>query len=230
MAKKETHTSENAKLYELGFHLLPTIVENKVAEAFSNVTGIISNNNGKVVKSGDPKAIKLAYTITKKINTQNERFKSAYFAWIKFEASSSDVEKIKVEMKSNEDILRFILVKTVDDDEHSTIKLVNEETTKEEGLEDADESEMDSEEVIDTSVKSEDEAEEAISQDAKTAIEEDATIAIDEADSETISDDVMNEEIPVAEEEKEEIEVLAEVEKSKKDIDKIDEVLDELVK
>ena len=80
MAKNETHTSENAKLYELGFHILPTVASDKVADAFSNVTGIISKNNGTVVKSGEPKAIKLAYTITKKIGASNERFKTAYFA------------------------------------------------------------------------------------------------------------------------------------------------------
>ncbi len=155
MAEKETHTSENAKLYELGFHLLPTIGEDKVATAFSNVTGIISKHKGEIIKSGEPQAIKLAYTITKKIKTQNERFKTAYFAWVKFNSSSKEVEKIKAEVDQDQNILRYIIVKTVDDDEHSTIKLVNEkEEDKEEGLESAEESEMDSE-VVETDVSAE---------------------------------------------------------------------------
>jgi ribosomal protein S6 len=165
MAKNETHTSENAKLYELGFHIISTVAEDKVADAFSNVTGIINKNNGTVVKSAEPKAIKLAYTITKKIGAANERFNTAYFAWIKFEASSEDVESLKAEIDSNENILRYIIVKTVDDDEHSTAKLVGEEDT-EEGLEEAEESEMDSEEVIDTSSNDEE------AKDEKTEVEE----------------------------------------------------------
>lgn len=162
MAKKETHMSENAKLYELGFHILPTVAENKVADVFKDITGIISKNNGSVIKSGEPQAIKLAYTITKKVATKNERFDSAYFAWIKFNATSDDIEEIKSEVENDQNILRYIVVKTVDDDEHSTIKLVeDEEEDLEEGLEEAKESEMDSEEVIDTSENAETEKEEA---------------------------------------------------------------------
>ncbi len=229
MAKQETHTSENAKLYELGFHLLPTIAEDKVIDAFSNVTGIISEKGGKVIKSGEPKAIKLAYTITKKINTQNERFKTAYFAWVKFVASSKEVAEIKNAADANSDILRYILVKTVDDDEKSTIKLVKEEKDYN-GLESADDSEMTSEEVISTQDDSEEksfeiEAEEVASDEVvadesnedasekvtekSEEVEESAEVKTADSQAKTESDEIKKEE--------------------KRNIDKIDEVLDEMI-
>ena len=127
--------SEDAKLYELGFHIIPTVTEDKVADVFADITGIISKNGGEVVKSAEPKAIELAYTIMKKIGGQNQRFSNAYFAWINFNASSEDVEKIKAEVKADEQIIRYLIVKTVDDYDHSTAKLAAEEL---ESLEEGD--------------------------------------------------------------------------------------------
>lgn len=127
--------SEDAKLYELGFHIIPTVTEDKVTDVFADITGIISKNGGEVVKSAEPKAIELAYTIIKKIGGQNQRFSSAYFAWIIFNASSEAVEKIKAEAKADERIVRYLIVKTVDDFEHSTAKLAAEESESSEGEE-----------------------------------------------------------------------------------------------
>lgn len=251
MAKKETHTSDNAKLYELGIHILPTIAEDKVTDAFSSVTGIISKNNGSIVKTGEPKAIKLAYMITKKIDTQNVRFKTAYFGWIKFETTSEDVENIKLEVKADKDILRYILIKTVDDDEHSTIKLVNEEDA-EEGLEDAHESEMDSEEVIDSSPTAamDEDADNDASIDTDNDTDKDTADVIkksskneketesDEKDAkkanatkpESIKKEEVQEPKVKVEKKKETKPKPEEAKKNKKDLDQIDEVLDELSK
>lgn len=139
MAKKETHMTEDAKLYELGFHIIPTAGEEKAAEAFSVITNIISENNGEVVKSAEPKAMKLAYPIIKKVSGKNSRFNESFFAWIKFTAGSQDIESIKELVDANESILRYIIVKTVDDDEHSTSKLVQEEASEETELEEVSE-------------------------------------------------------------------------------------------
>ena len=35
MVTKETQTTENTKLYELGFHIIPTVAEDKAAAEFS---------------------------------------------------------------------------------------------------------------------------------------------------------------------------------------------------
>lgn len=206
MVKKETHTSENAKLYELGFHILPTVTEDKVTDVFSEVTGIISNNNGNVVKSGEPKATKLAYIITKKIKAQNKRFDSAYFAWIKFEASSDNIENIKELVEANENILRYIIVKTVDDDEHSTAKLVEEDESENSD----DDKESDSEKV--SNEKTDDSKEEKVS-DPVEETDEEVEEKEDETDS-TEEEKVSSKKAP----------------KNKKDLDEIDEAIDELVK
>ncbi len=143
MSKKETKTTENAQLYELGFHINPTLAEDKADAVFSKIKGVITSNKGEVVKEGALKNIKFAYTIIKKIEGVNERFTNGYFGWVKFNAESSVIEKIKKSMDDNVSVIRYIFVKTVDDFEHSTEKLAAEmtETTDEssEGEEKSDE-------------------------------------------------------------------------------------------
>ncbi len=143
MSKKETKTTENAQLYELGFHINPTLAEDKADAVFSKIKGVITSNKGEVVKEGALKNIKFAYTIIKKIEGVNERFTNGYFGWVKFNAESPVIEKIKKSMDDNVSVIRYIFVKTVDDFEHSTEKLAAEmaETTDEssEGEEKSDE-------------------------------------------------------------------------------------------
>lgn len=138
MSEKENQTTENTLLYELGFHIVPTVTENKVAEVFSKIKDIINKNNGSIVKEGEPKAIKLAYTIIKKIGVKNEKFDNAYFAWIKFNADSADINAIKNKIDSDPEVLRYLVLKTVNDDEHSTAKLAEEEPEEVEGNDDSD--------------------------------------------------------------------------------------------
>ncbi len=148
MSKKETKTTENAKLYELGFHINPTLAEEKANAVFSQIKDVVTNNKGEVVKEGALKNIKFAYTIIKKIEGVNERFTNGYFGWVKFNAESDVIAKIKKAVDNDASIIRYIIVKTVDDFEHSTEKLAAEmaETESEEAADDVAETEVKSEE------------------------------------------------------------------------------------
>lgn len=151
MSKKETKTTENAKLYELGFHINPTLAEEKANAVFSQIKDVITSNKGEVVKEGALKNIKFAYTIIKKVEGVNERFTNGYFGWVKFNAESDVIAKIKKAVDNEVSIIRYIMVKTVDDFEHSTEKLAAEiaETESEEVTEDAADADVKSEEKAD---------------------------------------------------------------------------------
>ena len=133
MSTKETKTTENAQLYELGFHINPTLAEDKADAVFSKIKGVITSNKGEIVKEGALKNLKFAYMIIKKIDGVNERFTNGYFGWVKFNAESPVIEKIKKSMDDNVSVIRYIFVKTVDDYEHSTEKLAAEMAESEEG-------------------------------------------------------------------------------------------------
>ena len=53
----------------------------------------------------------------------NDKYDTAYFGWIKFELEKSKVPELQKELKLNQDILRFILFKTVKEDTRANIDI-----------------------------------------------------------------------------------------------------------
>lgn len=145
----EEKTTQEIKLYELGYHLVPFISEDQVPAKVEELKKLLSKNNSEIVKEGEPKMMDLSYEITKSLSGKNQRFNNAYFGWIKFNTTAEAIEAIKEEIDSMEDVLRSLIVKTVDDDEHSTSKISNESEEKENSSkEDNEEAEKPKDEVV----------------------------------------------------------------------------------
>jgi ribosomal protein S6 len=128
----EKTMNESSKLYELGFHIVGTIDSNKVASVIDEIKSLITTHHGDIVREGEVREITLAYTMVKHIAGVNKKYNQTFFDWIKFTMNTDDVANLKSAVDSNERILRFILVKTVNDDEHSTSKMVEIEDVEEE--------------------------------------------------------------------------------------------------
>lgn len=149
--------SENT-IYEIGFHLVPSIDENEAVELSNTIKTLIQENKGNFISEEAPKLRSLAYDISKNINSKNQVYNRAYFGWIKFEAPSSSIEEIKNGVESNLSVLRSIIVKTVRENTMYTQKVVKRDRS------DREESEVDplmtpeevkpaSEEEIDKSIE-----------------------------------------------------------------------------
>jgi ribosomal protein S6 len=110
---KEKEGLDEGQIYEIGFHILPTVPEEKLPEVVLKIKDAVMGNGGEVISDDFPKLRVLAYEIKKRIETKYLSFNKAYFGWVKFEMSRDSIEKIKKEMDGNGDILRFIIVKTV---------------------------------------------------------------------------------------------------------------------
>lgn len=105
---------ENDKLiYEVGFHLLPTIDEVSVPSETLGIKSIIEDNKGVVISEDMPKLIPLAYDISKSIDSKKHRFNKAYFGWVKFEIEASKIGDIKSKIENLQNVLRFLIVRTV---------------------------------------------------------------------------------------------------------------------
>jgi len=137
------NTTNDVKLYELGFHLDPAITEDQIPSKVDGIKKVLTDKGAEIVKEGEAKAMKLSYEITKAISGKNVRFNTSIFDWVKFNATAEGIEAIKEEIDSNDEVIRSIIVKTTDDEEHSTSKIANEE----------EEAEMDEEEVEDSEPK-----------------------------------------------------------------------------
>jgi ribosomal protein S6 len=129
---KEKTMNESSQLYELGFHIVGTIDSNKVASVIDEIKSLITTHHGDIVREGEVREMTLAYTMVKHVAGVNKKYNQSFFDWIKFTMNPKDVVNLKSAVDSKEDIIRFILVKTVNDDEHSTSKMVELEEVEEE--------------------------------------------------------------------------------------------------
>ena len=155
---KDENTTNDVKLYELGFHLDPAITEDKISSKIDGIKKVLSDNGSEIVKEGEAKAMKLSYEITKAISGKNVRFNTSTFSWVMFNATAEGIEAIKEDIDSDDQVIRSIIVKTTDDEEHSTSKIANEE----------EETEMDEEESSPApEVKKEEKTEEASKEEVK---------------------------------------------------------------
>lgn len=118
---------ETAKkqIYELGYHVLPTLSEDEVAKVVTSIKDLLSGAEATVISEQFPQMMNLAYEIGKELENKNRMFGSAYFGWIKFEIPTAEIESFKETMDKNLNILRFIIIKTVRESTLATPKLAH---------------------------------------------------------------------------------------------------------
>src|SRR5207249_3569623 len=68
---------------------------------------------GIVVSDEYPVLIDLTYSMTKVVGTARHKVNSGYFGWIKFEITREGIEKVKKTFDSKDEVLRFLIIKTV---------------------------------------------------------------------------------------------------------------------
>ena len=117
MVKKVEPTQEDQQLenrvYELGFHFVPTIAEDEVAVQFSHLKSIIEKRGGGFIAEEMPKLKNLAYPISKTIKAEKKNYLTSYFGWVKFEINPEEIIPLEKEIKAFAPMLRFLLIKTV---------------------------------------------------------------------------------------------------------------------
>lgn len=101
------------KVYELGFHLVPTIAEDAVEKEFDAVKAMVSKVGGEFISEGKPELINLTYSMSKVVKAIKSNYSKAYFAWVKFEVTADQVDAIKKDLDASATVLRYLLVSTV---------------------------------------------------------------------------------------------------------------------
>ncbi|MHB1118314.1 MAG: 30S ribosomal protein S6 [Minisyncoccota bacterium] len=101
------------RIYELGYHLVPTLAEEQIPDASGAVRGMIERISTSIIAEELPVFIDLAYQIVKTVDHKNKRFDDAYFGWIKFEGTPEGIATLEEELKKDENVLRYLVVKTL---------------------------------------------------------------------------------------------------------------------
>ena len=106
-------TPNDPKIYEIGFHIVPTVPEDGLGARVTAIRDVIEGNGGHVIADEYPKHMELSFPMTKTAANKRALHRSAYFGWIKFEVEPAGAKAIDLAMKKDDFVLRFILVKTV---------------------------------------------------------------------------------------------------------------------
>ena len=101
------------RVYELGYHLVPTIAEEQIPHVSGAVRGMIEAISGNIIAEEAPVFIDLAYQIVKTVEHKHYRFDDAYFGFIKFEAGPEGIASLEEALKKDDNVLRYLVVKTL---------------------------------------------------------------------------------------------------------------------
>jgi len=123
----EISESKDARIYELGYLLVPTVVEENVPAVYGNLKELISSFKGGFISDDMPRSIPLAYTMSKVISNVRHKFNTAYFGWVKFEMDAEKILELKKKLDLDPQILRFLILKTVKENTIAAKRFVSRE-------------------------------------------------------------------------------------------------------
>jgi ribosomal protein S6 len=106
----------------LGYHVVSSIPEEKLPAEVTAIKDLLEANGAVFISEEFPKLKPLAYKMTKVVGARHLKFDTAYFGWFKFEIAPDVIDTIKKTLERNDNVIRFILVKTVRESTLSVIK------------------------------------------------------------------------------------------------------------
>ncbi len=110
---ENNETIVDSRVYEVSFIFDNKIDENTALEKANAIKQSIATLGGSFISEEVPYMRELAYEMIRVVNNVNVRFNEGYFGWIKFEMEGSNVKELEKGLKLDEQIVRFLVVKTV---------------------------------------------------------------------------------------------------------------------
>jgi ribosomal protein S6 len=104
---------EGLKVYEIGYHIVPSIPEEKVPAEADAIKALLAKYKAELIAEEAPKLKPLAYQMVKNAGIVRGKFNDAYFGWVKFETGAEEIVKIKEAFDANDHMLRYLLITTV---------------------------------------------------------------------------------------------------------------------
>ena len=101
------------QLYEVGYLLVPSIVEEVLGEEANAVRLAVEAAGGTVVGDGFPTLRALAYPIRKGNREGGTTYNNAYFGFIRFDMLPQNAPALKLAFEKNPSLVRFLIMKTI---------------------------------------------------------------------------------------------------------------------
>jgi small subunit ribosomal protein S6 len=107
---------ETRPIYEVGFHVVPTVNEAEVPAVVEKIRALLSKGDAEIISEGAPQRMRLAYTIERATSGKREKYDEAYFGFIKFASEREHIAALEAHLRADHSILRYLLVETVRED------------------------------------------------------------------------------------------------------------------
>ena len=108
---------EEGKVYEISYILDNRLEEGKALEKSDAFKKDIASLEGSFISEETPYVRELSYEMIRVVNNVNVRFTEGYFGWVKFEMIPSKIEELDKKLKLDEEVVRFLILKTVKDND-----------------------------------------------------------------------------------------------------------------
>jgi ribosomal protein S6 len=102
-------------IYEVGFHLVPTIAEDGVGAAVEKVRKLIGDD-AEFISEGYPQKMQLAYQVERATQGKREKYNEAWFGWIKFAQVPGKIPALEAALVATNEVLRSLIIETVRED------------------------------------------------------------------------------------------------------------------
>ena len=110
MAEKHEDKATGAPLYELGYHLVPTLGEEDLALRVADLQKKITELGGSIHSEGSPQSCTLAYTMRKLRGGKWEKYDQTFFGWTRFHLPPEGMSALKEDLEHNEFLVRYLLL------------------------------------------------------------------------------------------------------------------------
>ena len=125
---KEEIEVADARVYELGYLLVPTITDENIGAVYTNLKDLIQDFGGAIIIDEMPKMTPLNYSMLKVVSNIRNKFNNAYFGWIKLEMDTEKVLELKKKLDLDPNLIRFLIIKTVRENTIATKRFVGRDT------------------------------------------------------------------------------------------------------
>ncbi len=110
---ENNETIVDSRVYEISFIFDNKLDEGAALEKGNAIKQSIATLGGSFISEEAPYMRELAYEMIRVQNNVNVRFNEGYFGWVKFELSGDKVKEFEKALKLDEELVRYLVVKTV---------------------------------------------------------------------------------------------------------------------
>src|SRR3989338_8100778 len=111
-----------SRIYEIGYTKGPTVKEEDVEKTVGSIRSEIKKARGSFIAEGAPSLMRLAYHMSVREGEKRLLHDRGYFGWIKIEGDISVAPLLEETLKKNENVMRFIVFRTVREDTRAKMK------------------------------------------------------------------------------------------------------------